>query len=379
MRVMYIMPRYHTNLVPTMKGWISAQHEVTVVTYTKGRIEDYSLVEPVVAGYSTAFRLFLSLYTNVIKRKDPNAKDISLKVGFPSIGKISRIIKRYKPEIVILREFNVYSIICTQVCKRYKIPTITYNQSPLWGEKGSIKNDLPHRIVYGLSPKVRITPVNQLGYDLEGKEANPRAVFAPFVMDLGQSPDEKQFFAGDRINILEIGKYEKRKNHMMMVDVFSKLADKYDASLTIVGEKSNQFHQDYFDKLEKYIAEKGLDDKICLKYNLSRQDVDAQYKKTDVFVLASTGEPAAISPIEAMSYSIPSICSTGNGTADYIVDGSTGYVFKDKDEDDLYNKLDELLSDRQKLVKMGTAAYERVRDYCSFEKYYDAVNKALTL
>ena len=380
MKVMYIVPRYHTNMVPTINGWVRNKHEVAVVTHTKGRIEDYSAIQPIVAGYSLAYKLFLSFYVNVIARKNPIAKDISLKIGVPSKRVIRKILREYKPDLVILREKSLYSIVCNRECQKLAIKTIMYNQSPVWADSSFFKDDLSHKVVNMLTPSKRITPVNQIGYGIEGKVKGDDAIFAPFVMDLGITPGEKAHYAGGVINILEIGKYERRKNHLMMVDVFEKLVKaQKNVKLTIVGEKSSKFHEEYYQNLIEYIRKKRsingekLENLITLKFNLNRQQIVDEYSKADLFVLPSTGEPAAISCIEAMANSVPAICSTGNGTADYIIPGETGDIFKDKDADDLYEKIDEMICDKSKLICMGEKAYERVRSYCSFEKYYEAI------
>lgn len=374
MRIMYIMPRYHTNLAPTMDGWINSNDKIMIVTYTKGRIEDYSSIEPVAIGYSKAFIFFYRFYINTIKKNDPLAKDISLKVGIPPIKKIKKCIIKFSPDVVILREKNMYSIVCNMICKSCGIKTVLYNQSPLFNNKYKLRRDFIHRLVDWLTPKKRITPVYKIGYSKEGLVKDSNAIFAPFVMFPHLSSSQKEYFQNGFINILEIGKYEKRKNHFMMLNVFERLAqERNDIRLTIVGEKSDRFHDDYYHKLLNEVIKRGLAGKIILKCNLSRMEISDEYKKTDVFVLPSTGEPAAISHIEAMSYSIPAISSVGNGTADYIIDGKSGYIFQDNSEEDLFCKLSLLISSKENLINMGRNAYERIGSYCNFEKYRNAI------
>lgn len=374
MKVMYIMPRYHTNLIPTIEGWISHKDQVTIVTHSKGKIEDYSVVVPIVAGYSKIFKVFLEFYKNVLKRNNPIAGDISLRLGFPPIGVIKKIIRDVKPDLVIVREKSVYSIACTHICRKYRIKMLLYNQSPVWADKAFFKDDFAHKIVNSLTPAKRITPVNQILDGNEGKIVGDGAVFAPFVMNPVISPEEKQYFQDDNINILVIGKYEKRKNHFMMIDVFSRLVDiNKSVRLVVVGEKTSRFHEDYYNSLSEYVKSKGLDNRVDLKYNLNRKQIDEEYRTADLFVLPSTGEPAAISCIEAMAYSLPAISGSDNGTADYIVSGETGYIFKDRDADDLFEGIKAIITDKDKLIKMGANAYQRVTEYCSFEKYYEAI------
>lgn len=368
------MPRYHTNLAPTMEGWINTGSKVAIVTYTRGKSEDYSSIEPVIVGYASVFNVFYALYVKVINKNDPLAKDIALKVGIPPIIRIRKYITEFSPDVVILREKNLYSIVCNTICRCLGIKTILYNQSPLFNYEDKLKRDIKHRIVDKLTPEKRITPVYKKGNSIVGLIKDDKATFAPFVMQPHLAPSEKIYFHDGVTNILEIGKYEKRKNHLMMLNVFEKLTDgRDDLKLTIVGEKSDCFHDDYYKKLLNEVKKKGLSNKVTLKFNLSREDISSEYMNTDIFVLPSTGEPAAISHIEAMSYSIPSISSSDNGTADYIVDGVTGYIFTDNSEEDLFNKLSLLVNSSEKVIDMGKNAYDRICSYCKFEKYKEAV------
>lgn len=140
---------------------------------------------------------------------------------------------------------------------------------------------------------------------------------------------------------------------------------------------SNSFHEEYYRKVSGYVKAHGLEDRVTFLSNLKKEDVAKEYRKADVYVLPSTGEPAAVTPLEAMAYSVPAVCGTGNGTAGYIDPGRTGYIFKDNDREDLKDKLEKLISDRENLVKMGAAAYHHVKENFQFSNYYEQIEKIL--
>ena len=58
-------------------------------------------------------------------------------------------------------------------------------------------------------------------------------------------------------------------------------------------------------------------------------------------------EPAAVSHLEAMSHSLPAICSDSNGTQCYIRPGENGYIFKTDDLEDLVECMERIISDRE--------------------------------
>ena len=159
-----------------------------------------------------------------------------------------------------------------------------------------------------------------------------------------------------------------------MCNVIKRLHEKYpNIKLTIAGELSDRFHQEYYDKLSKYLVDNGMQDYVTLYKNLPKAEVERIYGETDLFVLTSTGEPASITVIEPMAFSVPTISGTDNGTADYIACGVTGDVFNDCDEDDLFMKMDKILSDKDNIPRMGANAYQHIIDNFQFKNYYDTI------
>lgn len=371
MKVLYMSHRYHTNQTTIMKGWAENGHEVRFLSQYAGKVEDYTYIKPIVVGYSKLFMVFYYIYVNLIKRKEPFAMDVRLKYGFPPLFKLAGYIKEFKPDVAILRERSIYTICMNAICKHYHIPTILYNLSPVW-EKPK-KMDLAHKLVWKLTPKYRMTPTNLVGIDFTGLVKDENGHWAPFLMEPQVAPEEKTYFADGRINVFCIGKYQERKNHQMMIEVIEELLPKYNLHLTIAGEKSNHFHEEYYKKVSDYVREHNMEDKVTFLTNLNRQALAKEYKKADVYVVPSTGEPASITVIEAMAFSIPAISGSDNGTASYIDFGKTGYVFEDNNKGDLKDKLEKIICDKENLVKMGAAGYQHVKDNFQFKNYYEQI------
>lgn len=373
MRIMYLAPRFHTNQSAIIKGLIEHGHEVCFISHYKAIIEDYSYVEPIVLGYSPLYRLIDFLYVKVIHRKDPEAVVYKIQHGFPPILKLRKIIKSFQPDAVILREKSVYSMVAYLLCIRQGFPCILYNQSPLWSEPD--KNDLAHRLVNNLSPKMRMTPV--LGIQKSGTSVKENDYFIPFVAEPQAAPDERTYFADGRIHILCIGKYETRKHHLMLLEVVEELQKRYPLCLTLIGEATNHFQKEYHEKVETYVKDHHMEEYVKVKTNVRRKDMDAEYKDADIYVIPSTREMASVSQLEAMSFSLPVICSDTNGTASYVEDGVTGYQFRDCDKQDLYKKLELLVSDKERICRMGAAGYLAVKQKYHFQRYYDGIQEIL--
>ena len=375
MKVLYMSHRYHTNQTTIMKGWKENGHEVLFLSQYAGKVEDYTWVKPVVMGYAAVFRAFDYLYVHFLKRKDPFAIDMKLKFGIPPLFKIAKKIKEFKPDIAILRERSIYTICMYAICRHYRIPTILYNLSPVWDKPR--KKDLAHKLVWKLTPEYRITPTNLVGIDYTGLIKDEKGYWAPFLMEPQLPPEKKTYFADNRINVFCIGKYQERKNHQMMIEAVEELLPKYDLHLTIAGEISNSFHEEYFRKVSDYVRTHGLEERVTFLKNLNRTAIAEEYQKADVYVVPSTGEPASITVIEAMAYSVPAISGTDNGTASYIDFGKTGYVFEDNNKEDLKDKLEKIICDRERLVRMGAAGYRHVQEHFQFKNYYGQIETIL--
>lgn len=375
MKVLYMSHRYHTNQTTIMKGWKKNGHEVKFMSQYAGKVEDYTYVKPDVIGYSGFFKVFDYLYVKILKKNDPVAADMKLKYGIPPMIKLAKYIKAFRPDVAILRERSMYTICMNAICKRYKIPTILYNQTPIWDKPKAM--NVAHKLVWKLTPRYRITPVDVVGTDYNGMVRDETAYFAPFLMEPQVNPADKTYFADECINVFCIGKYQKRKNLQMMIEAVEELLPKYRLHLVIAGEMSNHFHEEYYQKVSAYVKDHKLEKAVTLLTNLDRSAVVKEYKGADVFVLPSTDEPAAVSHLEAMAFSIPAISGSNNGTANYIKNGITGYIFEDNNKEDLKEKMEKIIFDRDNLMKMGASAYQHVKNNYQFENYYAQIEKIL--
>lgn len=369
MRFLYVAPRYHTNQMDIMSGLVQNGHEVRFISHYAALIEDYSCVTPIVLGYSALYRLIDFLYVKVLHRKDPNAIVFKIQHGFPPIGKLKRLICEFAPDLVILRERSLYSMAACLICKRKGYPCILYNQNPLWSEPP--KTDFAHRLVARMTPALRMTPV--MGVKKPGTVVRENDYFVPFVVNPRRGPGQRTYFADGRIHILCIGKYEIRKHHLMLLQAAERLRDTYEIQVTLVGEATNHFQKEYCEQVKGYVKEHRLENMAVVKTNVARKDMEREYLAADLYVIPSTLEMASVSQLEAMSYSLPVIVSDTNGTACYVEDGVTGFWFRDCDGADFQDKLERMLSDRERMKEMGAAGYRALLEKYNYESYFNTV------
>jgi len=131
--------------------------------------------------------------------------------------------------------------------------------------------------------------------------------------------------------ILCVGKLnDPNKNHILLIKALEQMEGNFE--LTIVGSMKKK--TPYYYKLQQ--AMMSSINKIYMIPNLSQGNLALEYMKADLFVLPTIQEPANYSVLEAMSYGLPTISSSGNGTACYLHKYS---VFRSKDIDSLRQTL----------------------------------------
>ncbi|MGL5259145.1 MAG: hypothetical protein ACRC7V_03460, partial [Lachnospiraceae bacterium] len=113
MRIAYVAPRYHTNQVPIIKGFVEEKDEVLFISQYQGKSEDYSYGQPYILGYSPFFMMLYKGYYLINKKKLKHSSFVEafqMRYGIPPINTLKKLLKEMQPEIVILRERSIYNI-----------------------------------------------------------------------------------------------------------------------------------------------------------------------------------------------------------------------------------------------------------------------------
>ena len=346
---LFTAPRYHTNQHFAMKALLDAGHQVTFLALGRGKSEVHDSLEPTILPKSAVMR--------------------TMGVSVPSPLRLWSTMRRLKSGIVVVRNPNSpFGLLSVVMARVMRCNVVFYSQTPMHrrlGWCGRFIRSFPAQIA-----RARwITPV------LGSPDAHPPAFgalrYVPFVMEPQTCPEQKQWFRDGVINLLSVGKFQARKHHRMLLWAISDLSERFSVRATVVGECTTTEHQRELRDLEDLRSALGLSGKVCFKTNLSYWDVHLEYARHDLFVLPSRDEPAAVSHLEAMSHSLPVICSDSNGTQYYIRQGENGYVFRTDDLDHLEECMEGIISNRARLIEMGARSYELVVSEHSPAKYVE--------
>lgn len=378
MKILFVAPRYHTNQHLIIKELKKYGNEVRFYVQYVGGSEEYSELKPEVIEYSLLFRSIKSLFKNLNKNSS-DTFNIERRFGFPSIFKYYKKINLYNPDLVIVRNRSVWSIITFIICKLQKRKAILYTQKPKYYdinveyEKKGLFKIILFKLLDSVIPKVRITPV-------EGNKnyiCDYKAYYLPFVAEINEGYD-KNWFKNNKINIVSVGKFEKRKNHILLLEAINKLKDKFQVKVTLIGEKTTKHHDDYYNEVINFINLNSLEDIVDIKTNICLKEVIDTYKKNDLFILPSSNEPASVSLLEAMASYLPVICSDSNGTMCYINSGYNGYIFESDNLNDLIEKMILIMTNRKKLMKMGYRSFKIAKENHNPKRYYDGIMEILS-
>ena len=356
MHFLFTAPVYHTNQHYAVKALLNAGHEVSFLALCREPSAVYDALQPIVLGESATLR--------------------AIGMRAPKLSRFWRLMRRLAPDAVIVRNPNTaYGFLSVIVARLMGRTVIFYTQTPMHRQLGLHKRMLRSFPAWVARAKW-ITPV--LGSPERCPPAFGALRYVPFVMEPQTPVRQKRWFRDGSINVLSVGKFEVRKNHSLFLRAIADLSERFPIRATVIGEAATPERQHEFAEIEKLCKSLGLEDRVCLKMNVPYWDVQREYPGHDLFVLPSRDEPAAVSPLEAMSHSLPVICSDSNGTQCYIRPGVNGYVFRTDDLDDLKEYMERIMSDCRKLMEMGERSNHLVVSEHSPGRYVESLVSLVT-
>lgn len=364
--VIIIAPRYHTNMVGFTKALSKLGYKPNLFVQYLGKSENYSQIKPTEIKPSVLTHIFF-FFGSIFKKRDNH---FIISAFFPSISYLNRQYKSLKPGITFVKGMVSPLTLATMIVSRHNHSKTVF----LWQvSSGQFQASRLLRFYLFLLRKVFhvdliITPI-----DPKISVVGSKLAYVPFCIEPLDFP--KKYFAGNKINILSIGKFIERKDHLSLLLAFESLAKKYPSlNLTIAGELSDK---EYYQRVLDFIKEHKLAGRVKILLDQPHSRMVQLYKAHDIFVLPSYNEPASYSNLEAMACKLPVIVSDENGTKDYLRENYNGYVFKARDEKDLAKKIALLAGNKQRIVKFGSNSYQLAKKVYSVEANTKLLRNAL--
>jgi len=358
MKILFVAPRFHTNQVSWVEAFLEKGHKVEFHSLLEGHVENYSSIRPKLFPVSK-----LSNFINMIIGEG----GVNSPRGFPKILNYFKFLKNANPDIVLVRDISRwFSLLAALLARLIGIKVIIYSQTNLH-KNYSFRRKYLTKLILFLFQAEWITPIKGNTLIQEYKPLKGMH-FIPFAVEVSKTNIKVK---EEIIDILTIGKFETRKNQLLLIKALEKIRKKgINYNLTIIGEVSNEIHRKNLKRCDEYIVEHNLSGFIKIRINIAHSNILKFYGEHDLFVLPATEEPASISVLESLGQGTPAICSDTNGTRFYLIDNCFGLTFKDNCIDSLCESI-ELIVEENKLADYKKNILANSDKLISKENFYN--------
>ena len=183
------------------------------------------------------------------------------------------------------------------------------------------------------------------------------ARFAPLEVGPGPLPQ--------RVWIGTVGRIDRIKNHIGLLDAFRLLlerfpAPQFDVRLAIVGDGP------LLQTLRDQVASEAWADRVWLPG--ARGDIADIMRSFTVFVLPSLSEATPVTILEAMATALPVVASRVGGVPQLVLDQHTGLLVPPSDPETLADALSAYIRDPQLRARHGAAGRAHVLAHYSIDK-----------
>ena len=166
-------------------------------------------------------------------------------------------------------------------------------------------------------------------------------------------------FGDGKLNILFVGRLEKRKGADFLLDAYKRVKGEIPNSRLIIVGPGTRLRKKY----EKQVRQNGLDDVVFTGY-VSYDELPRYYKTADIVCSPATGrESFGIVLLEAMAVGKPVVASNIEGYASVVTHGVDGLLVPPKDGEMLAQALISLVTDESLRQQMGAKGRLKASDY----------------
>lgn len=160
--------------------------------------------------------------------------------------------------------------------------------------------------------------------------------------------------AEEKIVIANIGVLSVRKGQKYLIESIRILSQKYNNIVLLIFGSKREHESVISDEIFQMIKNYNLNEKI--KIIDPRKDINSIYNIFDIYVMPSITEGLSLCVIEAMLMERICLLSDIPSFREMIEEGKNGFLFKNKDVNDLTLKLDYLIRNHCQLKYVGKTA-----------------------
>ncbi|NJR15060.1 MAG: glycosyltransferase family 4 protein [Calothrix sp. CSU_2_0] len=197
---------------------------------------------------------------------------------------------------------------------------------------------------------------------------NERIWVAPNAVDTDFFTSKTELYRQDRetlkqklnlngIVILSVGRLIDEKGIPELLAAFAQLKTNQLVTLVIVGDGSQS------EEYQHYCQQKQLNNVVFSGFQ-NQNTLVQYYAIADIFVFPTRTDPWGLVLNEAMSASLPIVCSSSAGAVDDLIeDGGNGFIFSVGNVTLLAEALQRLVDDEDLRKRMGMRSHEIILNY----------------
>jgi len=169
------------------------------------------------------------------------------------------------------------------------------------------------------------------------------------------------------LQIVSVGNLKKEKGHRYALEAIADL--QFNFQYIIIGDGPLRT------SLEEHASELGIRDQVSFVGEVKHEAVFSYLKSADLFVLPSYEEAFGIAYLEAMACGLPVIACEGEGPADFITHGETGFLVPPQDSDATKSVIRELQDDPELRRHVATRGQRTALNRFSWERNAGSVER----
>ncbi|MEN8615046.1 glycosyltransferase family 4 protein [Dehalogenimonas sp. THU2] len=278
-------------------------------------------------------------------------------------NKIKAVLAKEQFDVIHLHEpFMI--MLCSAILRYSKTVNVgTFHAAdarPGYSFGGPITKFILNRRARKLHGHIAVSPAAQ---DYHSKYVKAEYTIIPNGIDLGHfntSVEPIPQYCDGKVNILFVGRLEKRKGLNYLIDAFKKVhKDHPNTRLLIVGPGTR-----LRPKYEKMVRNAHLENDVVFTDGVSYTDLPRYYKTADICCAPATGQESfGIILLEAMALGKPVVASNIAGYAGVLTHEKEGLLVKPRHAHDLANAISRLVEDEPLRHKLGRQGLETVQNY----------------
>ena len=269
-----------------------------------------------------------------------------------------------------IRSFQ--SIIATIVAKRKRIPLVISDQGGLTTHPELNQGGFLKKLFYKIQKPIIQFIINNATKISVANEYE-REIFKEFTDEskieiirnginqdsmISKTTDFKIKYDIESSYVLFVGRFSKVKGIDILLKAIRNLKNNEELKnmvFVIMGVDFG-FQREMLQIIDEY----GINEKVLVIKNPSRDDVIAAYEQSEFLVLPSRWELSPLTPLEGFAFKKTVISSNVHGIPYTLEKDENCLLIQDEDSDELSKLILELLKDDKKRIELGISGFNRV-------------------